>query len=69
VQAQNNLAADQSVEIQAMANYTHSRIAFDEALGQTLEVNRISMDEATAGQVSRVSTIPQTVPARPGVKQ
>ena len=68
VQAQNNLAADQSVEIQAMANYTHSRIAFDEAIGHTLDVNRISMEEAMAGQVARPSAIPQSVPSRPGVK-
>jgi outer membrane protein TolC len=77
VQAQNDLANDQSLEIQAMANYTHSRIAFDEAMGQTLAVNRISMDEAAAGQVARQSSVPPAVPpgsgatpgAKPGAKQ
>jgi outer membrane protein len=59
VQAQRDLANDQSLEIQAMANYTHSRIAFDDAIGRTLEVNQISMEEATAGRVARASIIPE----------
>jgi outer membrane protein len=52
------LASDQSAEVQAMANYTHAKIAFDEAVGQTLDVNNISMEEAAAGRVDRDSTIP-----------
>ena len=63
VQAQRDLASDQSLEIQAMANYTHSKLAFDDAVGQTLEVNHISMDEAMAGEVARPSVIPANLPA------
>jgi outer membrane protein len=58
VQAQRDLAGDQSAEVQAMANYTHAKIAFDEAVGQTLEVNAISLDEAASGHVARESAIP-----------
>jgi len=58
VQAERDLAADQSAEVQSMANYTHAKVAFDEAVGQTLDVNGISMDEAAAGRVARESTIP-----------
>ena len=61
VQAQRDLNNDQSAEVQAMANYTHARIAFDEAVGQTLEQNGISMEEAKSGQVARVSSIPDAV--------
>ena len=61
IQSQKDLAADQDAEVQAMANYTHARIAFDLAMGRTLEVNRISMEEAIAGQVQRESTIPAGV--------
>ncbi len=61
IQAQKDLAADETAELQAMANYTHARIAFDEAVGQTLEVNRISMQEATAGKVARTSALPVQV--------
>ena len=64
VQAQRDLAGDQTNEIQAMANYTHARNSFDEAIGQTLEVNHISMEEAQAGKVARPSTIPDQVPQR-----
>lgn len=62
VQAQRDLASDQSAETQAMANYTHARIAFDEAVGQTLEVNDVSMAEAESGRVARLSSIPDTLP-------
>ena len=61
IQAQNDLSADQTVEIQAMANYTHAKIAFDQSVGQTLEVNRVSMDEAKTGRVARQSAIPESV--------
>jgi outer membrane protein TolC len=63
IQAQKDLAQGQDSEVQAMANYTHARIAFDLAMGRTLEVNHISMEEALAGQVQRESTIPTTLPA------
>ncbi len=45
-----------------MANYTHAKIAFDEAVGQTLDVNNISMEEAAAGRVARESAIPESLP-------
>jgi outer membrane protein TolC len=63
IQAQKDLAQGQDSEVQAMANYTHARIAFDMAMGRTLEVNHISMEEALAGQVQRESAIPATLPA------
>jgi len=65
VQAQRDLAGDQSAEVQAMANYTHAKIAFDEAVGQTLDVNGVSLDEAASGHVARESTIPPATGARP----
>ncbi len=65
VQAQRDLASDQSAEVQAMANYTHAKVAFDQAVGQTLDVNGISMEEAAAGHVARESTIPPVTEVRP----
>lgn len=53
VQAQRDLALNQSSEVQATANYTHAKIAFEQALGRTLEANHISMEEAAAGRVAR----------------
>jgi outer membrane protein TolC len=49
VQDQRDLASAQSSEVQAMANYSHARIAFDQAVGNTLETNHVSIDEAKAG--------------------
>ena len=62
VAARRDLANDQSAEVQSMANYTHARIAFDEAVGQTLDVNNISMQDAELGRVARESTIPDSAP-------
>lgn len=62
VQAQRDLAVDQSAEVQGMANYTHARIAFDDAVGQTLDVNHISMEEAASGHVARLSSVPENLP-------
>ena len=64
VQAQRDLATSQDAEVQAMANYTHAKIAFDQAVGETLETHNISMDEAVSGHVARASTIPDQVPER-----
>jgi outer membrane protein TolC len=54
VQDQRDFANSQSSEAQAMANYSHARIQFDQALGTTLEVNNVSMAEALAGKVTSV---------------
>jgi outer membrane protein len=62
IQAQKDLATNQDAEVQAMANYTHAKIAYDFALGRTLEVNHISMEEANSGQVQRESIVPDSVP-------
>jgi outer membrane protein len=61
IQAQRDVANDQDAEVQAMANYTHAKIFFDLALGETLDVNHISMQEAISGHVQRESFIPPNV--------
>jgi outer membrane protein len=62
IQAQQDLANDQSLEVQAMASYIHAKIDFDQALGQTLDVNNVSMDEARSGHVQRQSFLPDSLP-------
>jgi outer membrane protein TolC len=61
IQAQKDLAQYQSAEVQAMANYTHARIAFEQAVGRTLEVNHIAFEEAVSGRVARQSSLPDGV--------
>ena len=60
IQAQQELANDQSAEVQAMAAYIHARLDFDLALGQTLDVNHVKMEEAVSGHVERMSVIPES---------
>jgi len=66
IQAQKDLAQYQSAEVQATANYTHARIAFDQAVGRTLDVNHVSFEEALAGKVARPSIIPESIDKKPG---
>jgi len=63
VQDQQALASAISQETQALANYTHARIAFDQALGATLEVNHIAIGEALSGRVAQISVLPANLPA------
>ena len=60
---QQTLAAAQSTEQQSLANYSHARVAFDQAMGTTLEVNHVSIEEAMAGKVARQSELPANLPA------
>jgi len=59
---QRDLASAVSAEVQSMANYTHARIALDQALGNTLPVNHVSVSEALQGQVSQPSILPAVLP-------
>lgn len=52
VQDQRDLANAQSAEVQAMANFTHARISFDLSVGRTLEVNKVSVEDAMRGQAA-----------------
>lgn len=67
VQDQQNLATAESNETQALANYSHAQISFDEAIGTTLDVNNISVEEALKGRVDRKSVLPEKLPERPEV--
>ena len=62
IQDQRDLATAQSTEVQAMANYTHARISFEQAMGTTLEVNHISIEEAMQGRLARDSVLPSNLP-------
>ncbi|MBV9770378.1 MAG: TolC family protein [Bryobacterales bacterium] len=72
IQDQRDLTSSESAEVQAMANYTHARISLDQALGTTLAVNNISLDEALHGRLARESALPPTLPGArplPGARQ
>ena len=62
IQDQRDLASAVSAEMQAMANYTHAKIALDQALGTTLSANNISLEEAMQGHMARQTTLPANLP-------
>lgn len=62
VQDEQALAAAQTTEVEALANYTHAQIAFNQAIGTTLDVNHISMHDALTGHVERPSVLPAVLP-------
>ena len=59
---QRTLLVAQISEINAMANFAHARVALDQVLGETLEKNRISLDEGLNGRVAGESRVPDSVP-------
>jgi outer membrane protein len=60
---QQTLSAAVSTEQQSLANYSHAHIAFDQAMGTTLDVNQISINEAMLGTVNRKSGLPANLPS------
>jgi outer membrane protein TolC len=58
---QRSLITAQLAELAALAAYERSRVGLDQVLGETLERNSISLDEALAGRVSRESRAPEVV--------
>ena len=58
VLTQRALVAAQTAEITAKGAYAHARLALDQALGRTLEVNRVVFEEAESGVVSAKSAAP-----------
>jgi outer membrane protein TolC len=62
IQAQRDLAAAESVELNSLVAIAKAKIELERAVGRTLEVNRISMAEALDGNVIKDPLIPGTPP-------
>lgn len=58
IQAQRDLAQSRSAEVSALSTYVKAKNSYDRTIGQTLERNDISIDEAKSGTVARDSQIP-----------
>ncbi|MBV9401194.1 MAG: TolC family protein [Bryobacterales bacterium] len=63
VAAARSLAAAQYAEVAALGGYSRARVALDQVLGQTLEVNRVSVDDALGAAPSGPARSPG--PSRP----
>ena len=53
IQAQRDLAVAQNSEVAALVSYNRARVSYDQAIGMTLEVNNVSIDDARKGEVAR----------------
>ena len=62
IAAQRTLSAAESAEISALSQYSHSRVALDQVLGETLETNHVSVEDALKGTVNHESKIPTSAP-------
>ena len=60
VQKQQLLVAAQGVELRDRINLIEAEVNFNQAMGRTLDVNRITLADARAGKVSAVPNIPGT---------
>ena len=58
VAARASLLNAQLTELQAIAAYGNAKVALDQVLGETLEANHVSLDEALDGHVKRESKPP-----------
>jgi outer membrane protein len=56
VQQQRDLVAAQSAEIGSLVDFSNARVALDQTLGITLEVNHVAIEDAQGGKVQRVSS-------------
>jgi len=55
VAAQQSLLSAESTEVASQSAYQHARISLDQVLGETLETNHISVEQAAAGRTERPS--------------
>ncbi len=53
VRAQNALVAAQSAEVGARSAFVHTRVALDQTLGDTLEVNHVTLEEGESGHIAK----------------
>jgi outer membrane protein TolC len=65
VQQQRDLATAQSTEVASLAAYSNARVALNQTVGTTLQVNNVSLQEALTGRVGRPSTLPASLPTQP----
>ncbi len=56
IRQQRDLVAAQSTEVSSLISWSESRITLDQTLGRSLEANGVSIAEARAAKVARIST-------------
>jgi len=62
INQQRSLVLAESAEVQALSGYVHARVALQQVTGETLEANRVSLDDALKGRIPSESKIPAAAP-------
>ena len=65
LQSQRDLVQAEATYVAAVSAYEKSRVLLDQVTGLTLQRNNISLDDATAGKVTTMPTVPGVQPAPP----
>lgn len=58
VAAQRSLTAAEVTQVTALSAYSHARVSLDQVLGQTLQTNHVSVEDALRARVNRESSLP-----------
>ena len=58
IAVQRSLAGARSIEVAALATFSHARVSLDQVLGETLEKNHVSVSEALGGRLNYKSYPP-----------
>jgi outer membrane protein len=61
VVVQRALATARAAEVASLATYSRARVSLDQVVGETLEKNNVSIEEALDGRVARDSKLPDLV--------
>jgi outer membrane protein len=64
VASRRSFQSAQLAEVQARSAYSRARVSLDQTLGETLEVNHVSIEEAAEGRVARESKLPDSAPQK-----
>ena len=65
LEEQRNLAVAQSNEVLALVDFTKAKNSLDRAVGKTLEVHSIRIEDALSGSLTQPKRIPGTPKATP----
>ena len=60
VTAQRNLTNAEAAQVTALSVYSHARVSLDQVIGDTLDRNHVSIDDALQAHVDRPSRLPES---------
>src|SRR4029077_2888838 len=59
VAAQRNLTSAEAAQVTTLSAYSHARVSLDQVIGETLDRNHVSLNDALRARVGRMSRLPE----------